>query len=74
MRVFFSSTGKADDFHYTKQGRNPVIDGIDDAKEMSTTRNAFTLLGQTESSKISQVVESLMCKITISDEGVNCRL
>ncbi|XP_048023819.1 unconventional myosin-Va isoform X12 [Megalobrama amblycephala] len=41
--------GKADDFHYTKQGRNPVIDGIDDAKEMSTTRNAFTLLGVNES-------------------------
>ncbi|XP_056112683.1 unconventional myosin-Va isoform X4 [Rhinichthys klamathensis goyatoka] len=41
--------GKADNFHYTKQGRNPVIDGIDDAKEMSTTRNAFTLLGVNES-------------------------
>lgn len=40
-------TGTANDFHYTKQGRNPVIDGVDDAKEMSTTRNAFTLLGQT---------------------------
>ncbi|XP_030620730.1 unconventional myosin-Va isoform X2 [Chanos chanos] len=41
--------GSADDFHYTKQGRNPVIDGVDDAKEMSTTRNAFTLLGINES-------------------------
>lgn len=56
MHVSFS-TGKADHFHYTKQGRNPVIDGIDDAKEMSTTKNAFTLLGQTESSIISHVVE-----------------
>ncbi|XP_072551560.1 unconventional myosin-Va isoform X1 [Salminus brasiliensis] len=41
--------GSADDFHYTKQGRNPVIDGVDDAKEMSTTRNAFILLGINES-------------------------
>ncbi|XP_066541823.1 unconventional myosin-Va [Hoplias malabaricus] len=39
----------AGDFHYTKQGRNPVIDGVDDAKEMSTTRNAFILLGINES-------------------------
>ncbi|XP_060780203.1 unconventional myosin-Va isoform X1 [Neoarius graeffei] len=39
----------ANEFHYTKQGRNPVIDGVDDAKEMSTTRNAFTLLGVNES-------------------------
>ncbi|KAI4871694.1 hypothetical protein NFI96_000224 [Prochilodus magdalenae] len=39
----------AEDFHYTKQGRNPVIDGVDDAKEMSTTRNAFILLGINES-------------------------
>lgn len=62
-----SPTGKADDFHYTKQGRNPVIDGVDDAKEMSSTRNAFILLGQTESSTIYHVVESIMCKITILD-------
>ncbi|KAL2088781.1 hypothetical protein ACEWY4_015680 [Coilia grayii] len=41
--------GGANDFHYTKQGRNPVIDGIDDAKEMSNTRQAFTLLGINES-------------------------
>ncbi|XP_028812636.1 unconventional myosin-Va isoform X6 [Denticeps clupeoides] len=41
--------GSANDFHYTKQGRNPAIDGVDDAKEMSTTRQAFTLLGINES-------------------------
>ncbi|XP_046897765.1 unconventional myosin-Va isoform X2 [Hypomesus transpacificus] len=39
----------ADDFLFTKQGRNPVIDGVDDAKELSNTRNAFTLLGINES-------------------------
>ncbi|XP_031425450.1 unconventional myosin-Va isoform X2 [Clupea harengus] len=39
----------ADDFHYTNQGQNPVITGVDDAKEMSSTRHAFTLLGINES-------------------------
>uniref|UniRef100_A0A4W5MKP1 Myosin VA n=1 Tax=Hucho hucho TaxID=62062 RepID=A0A4W5MKP1_9TELE len=31
--------GSADDFHCTNQGRNPVIDGVDDAKEMCTTQH-----------------------------------
>ncbi|XP_059362164.1 unconventional myosin-Va-like isoform X4 [Carassius carassius] len=54
--------GKADEFHYTKQGRNPVIDGIDDAKEMSTTRNAFTLLGVNESYQLGlfQILASIL--------------
>lgn len=53
---------KADDFHYTKQGRNPVIDGVDDAKEMSTTRNAFTLLGVNESYQMGlfQILASVL--------------
>lgn len=37
--------GCATDYQYTRQGRNPVIIGVDDAKELCTTRNAFTLLG-----------------------------
>ncbi|XP_050822826.1 unconventional myosin-Va isoform X5 [Gopherus flavomarginatus] len=37
--------GNANYFHYTKQGGSPVIDGIDDAKEMVHTRQACTLLG-----------------------------
>ncbi|XP_076143801.1 unconventional myosin-Va isoform X2 [Alosa pseudoharengus] len=41
--------GSANDFLYTKQGGNPVIDGVNDAKEMSNTRQAFTLLGINES-------------------------
>ncbi|XP_036590039.1 unconventional myosin-Va isoform X1 [Trichosurus vulpecula] len=41
--------GNADYFHYTKQGGSPVIDGIDDAKEMVHTRQACTLLGINES-------------------------
>ncbi|KAM6980374.1 unconventional myosin-Va isoform 1-T1 [Aplochiton taeniatus] len=40
---------RADDFHFTKQGRSPVIDGVDDTKELSNTRHAFTLLGINES-------------------------
>ncbi|XP_070766866.1 unconventional myosin-Va isoform X4 [Enoplosus armatus] len=40
---------RANDFLYTRQGRSPVIDGVDDTKELCTTRNAFTLLGINES-------------------------
>ncbi|XP_058854704.1 unconventional myosin-Va-like isoform X4 [Acipenser ruthenus] len=40
--------GQATNFHYTKQGRSPVIDGVDDAKEMVNTRHACTLLGISE--------------------------
>lgn len=42
--VVFHS-GSANNFLYTRQGRSPVIDGVDDTKELCTTRNAFTLLG-----------------------------
>uniref|UniRef100_A0A8C9T924 Myosin VA n=1 Tax=Scleropages formosus TaxID=113540 RepID=A0A8C9T924_SCLFO len=54
--------GPADSFHYTKQGRNPVIDGVDDAKEMFTTRNAFSLLGINESYQIGifQVLAAIL--------------
>lgn len=41
----FLHSGSANDFLYTRQGRSPVIDGVDDTKELCTTRNAFTLLG-----------------------------
>ncbi|XP_048375618.1 unconventional myosin-Va isoform X2 [Sphaerodactylus townsendi] len=41
--------GGANYFHYTKQGGSPVIDGIDDAKEMLNTRRACTLLGIVDS-------------------------
>ncbi|XP_018431572.1 PREDICTED: unconventional myosin-Va isoform X3 [Nanorana parkeri] len=37
--------GSANSFHYTKQGRSPVIDGVDDAKELRNTRHACALLG-----------------------------
>uniref|UniRef100_A0A8D2CNX8 Unconventional myosin-Va n=1 Tax=Sciurus vulgaris TaxID=55149 RepID=A0A8D2CNX8_SCIVU len=41
--------GNANSFHYTKQGGSPVIEGVDDAKEMVHTRQACTLLGISES-------------------------
>ncbi|XP_023588257.1 unconventional myosin-Va isoform X4 [Trichechus manatus latirostris] len=41
--------GDANFFHYTKQGGSPVIEGVDDAKEMAHTRQACTLLGISES-------------------------
>uniref|UniRef100_A0A8C0ZH57 Unconventional myosin-Va n=1 Tax=Cyanistes caeruleus TaxID=156563 RepID=A0A8C0ZH57_CYACU len=41
--------GNANYFHYTKQGGSPVIDGVDDAKEMANTRQACTLLGISDS-------------------------
>ncbi|KAL1007579.1 hypothetical protein UPYG_G00088650 [Umbra pygmaea] len=44
--------GGADDYHCTNQGRNPVIDGVDDAKEMITTRSAFSLLGINEQNQM----------------------
>ncbi|XP_068131566.1 unconventional myosin-Va isoform X5 [Hyperolius riggenbachi] len=37
--------GSANSFHYTKQGRSPVIDGVDDARELGNTRRACALLG-----------------------------
>lgn len=36
-------------FHYTNQGDSAHIPGVDDAQSFQTTRNAFTLLGFTES-------------------------
>uniref|UniRef100_A0A8D3BX90 Myosin VA n=1 Tax=Scophthalmus maximus TaxID=52904 RepID=A0A8D3BX90_SCOMX len=39
----------ANDFLYTRQGRSPVIVGVDDTKELNATRNAFMLLGINES-------------------------
>ncbi|XP_054476726.1 unconventional myosin-Va isoform X2 [Anoplopoma fimbria] len=52
----------ANDFLYTRQGRSPVIVGVDDTKELSTTRNAFTLLGINESNQMGlfQVLAAIL--------------
>ncbi|KAH0619947.1 hypothetical protein JD844_014401, partial [Phrynosoma platyrhinos] len=54
--------GNADYFHYTKQGGSPVIDGIDDAKEMINTRRACTLLGIIDSCQmgIFQILAAIL--------------
>ncbi|XP_077174239.1 unconventional myosin-Va isoform X3 [Paroedura picta] len=54
--------GNANYFHYTKQGGSPVIDGIDDAKEMMNTRRACTLLGIADSSQmgIFQILAAIL--------------
>ncbi|XP_031420586.1 unconventional myosin-Va isoform X2 [Clupea harengus] len=41
--------GQADDFHFTNQGKNPVIEGVDDERDMAATRRALTMLGIAES-------------------------
>uniref|UniRef100_A0A8C7E709 Unconventional myosin-Va n=1 Tax=Naja naja TaxID=35670 RepID=A0A8C7E709_NAJNA len=54
--------GNAGYFHYTKQGGSPVIDGIDDAKEMLNTRRACTLLGIVDSCQmgIFQILAAIL--------------
>ncbi|XP_074534427.1 unconventional myosin-Va-like isoform X2 [Halichoeres trimaculatus] len=54
--------GCADDFNYTNQGQSPVIDAVDDAKEMSSTRKAFSMLGISESDQmeIYQILAALL--------------
>ncbi|XP_061577625.1 unconventional myosin-Va-like isoform X2 [Cololabis saira] len=54
--------GCADDFHGTNQGQSPVIAGVDDAKELCSTRRAFSLLGICETSQmdIYQILSALL--------------
>ncbi|XP_019712516.1 unconventional myosin-Va-like [Hippocampus comes] len=54
--------GDADDFHYTNQGHYPVIDGVDDGKDMCSTRRAFSLLGIGESHQmeIYQILAAIL--------------
>ncbi|XP_026565391.1 unconventional myosin-Va isoform X1 [Pseudonaja textilis] len=54
--------GNAGYFHYTKQGGSPVIDGIDDAKEMLNTRRACALLGIVDSCQmgIFQILAAIL--------------
>nr|XP_061812893.1 unconventional myosin-Va-like [Nerophis lumbriciformis] len=54
--------GDANDFHYTNQGRNPIIEGVDDANDMCNTRRAFSLLGICESHQmdIYQILAAIL--------------
>ncbi|KAJ8391648.1 hypothetical protein AAFF_G00087890 [Aldrovandia affinis] len=54
--------GKADGFRFTNQGGDPVIDDVDDAHELSTTKHAFSMLGINESyqKEIFKVLASVL--------------
>ncbi|XP_041734564.1 unconventional myosin-Va isoform X2 [Coregonus clupeaformis] len=54
--------GSADDFHCTNQGGSPAIEGVDDAKEMCSTRKAFSLLGinETYQMKLFQILAAVL--------------
>merc|ERR1712226_968741 len=38
----------ADKFYYTSQGKDPVIDGVDDSKDYQSTKDAMKMLGFAE--------------------------
>ncbi|XP_062402519.1 unconventional myosin-Va [Sardina pilchardus] len=44
--------GRADDFHFTNQGKSLVIEAVDDGKEMTATRRALTMLGIDETQQM----------------------
>ncbi|XP_075759374.1 unconventional myosin-Vb-like isoform X2 [Pelodiscus sinensis] len=44
--------GEAESFHYTKQGRCALLEATDDAADLESTRNAFSLLGVHESNQL----------------------
>ena len=46
LPVHSSLVGAPEDFNYTKQGENALIDGVDDAEEFQNTREAMRLLGE----------------------------
>ncbi|XP_077568267.1 unconventional myosin-Va-like [Stigmatopora nigra] len=64
----------ADDFHYANQGHNPIIEGVDDAKDMCTTRRAFSLLGISESHQmeIYQILAAILhlSNVEVKDHSI----
>lgn len=43
-----------DDFYYTSHGMAPEIDGVDDAEDMLSARDALTMLGKVTSPEKDQ--------------------
>uniref|UniRef100_A0A672I9K8 Myosin VAb n=1 Tax=Salarias fasciatus TaxID=181472 RepID=A0A672I9K8_SALFA len=62
--------GCAEDFHCTNQGQSPVIDGVDDAKEMCNTRKAFSLLGEIGDSDQMEIYQILSAILHLSNVEV----
>ncbi|KAM4553693.1 unconventional myosin-Va-like isoform 1-T1 [Fundulus diaphanus] len=67
--------GCADDFNYTNQGQSPVIDGVDDAKEMRKTRRAFSLLGIGDSDQVGiyQILSAILhlSNVDVKDQSAD---
>ncbi|XP_068578522.1 unconventional myosin-Va-like [Cebidichthys violaceus] len=67
--------GCADDFHFTNQGQSPVIDGVDDAKEMCNTRRAFSMLGISESDQMAiyQILAAILhlSNVEVKDQSAD---
>uniref|UniRef100_A0A671VJL4 Myosin VAb n=1 Tax=Sparus aurata TaxID=8175 RepID=A0A671VJL4_SPAAU len=67
--------GCADDFHYTNQGQSPIIDGVDDAKELCNTRKAFLLLGigETDQMSIYQILAAILhlSNVEVKDQSAD---
>uniref|UniRef100_A0A665W1W5 Myosin VAb n=1 Tax=Echeneis naucrates TaxID=173247 RepID=A0A665W1W5_ECHNA len=67
--------GCADDFHCTNQGQSRVVEGVDDAKEMSNTRRAFSLLGicENDQMEIYQVLAALLhlSNVEVKDQSAD---
>uniref|UniRef100_A0A3P9DQS3 Unconventional myosin-Va n=1 Tax=Maylandia zebra TaxID=106582 RepID=A0A3P9DQS3_9CICH len=67
--------GCADDFRCTNQGQSPVIDGVDDAKEMCNTRRSFSLLGIGESDQmeIYQILSAILhlSNVEVKDQSAD---
>ncbi|XP_031750785.1 unconventional myosin-Vb isoform X2 [Xenopus tropicalis] len=74
------SLAEAEEFFYTNQGGDPVIDGVDDAEDFEKTRQAFTLLGvkETHQMGIFKIVASILhlgnVAIQTEREGESCNL
>ncbi|KAL5019880.1 hypothetical protein ScPMuIL_002772 [Solemya velum] len=71
--------GDADDFFYTSQGQNPTINGVDDAEELTMTREALSLLGISKKDQLMvfQILAAILhfgnVKIRESD-GETCEI
>ncbi|XP_026221409.1 unconventional myosin-Va-like [Anabas testudineus] len=67
--------GCADDFYYTNQGQNPIINGVDDAKEMRNTRKAFSLLGigERDQMEIYQILAAVLhlSNVEVKDQSAD---
>ncbi|XP_056289192.1 unconventional myosin-Vb [Pseudoliparis swirei] len=70
----------AEDFIFTSMGENISIEGVDDAKDLEKTREAFTLLGIKEASQSSlfKVVASILhlgnINISLNRGGDSCHV